>query len=192
MEPPGRNSQQTSRLSWNLLWLSVLPGIPLIVFLLRGFGHLLALKCAKRGMPVFAGCLTESGAESLREKAVSLPGKLETIIVDVSSDESIARAAKHLEQATEKYGGLHGVVNNAGIFGYSFFDDFLDVEQYREVVEVNTFGVIRVTQALKHLVKKTRGRIVTVTSAAARLGLIFHGPYCVSKFAASGYCEVIR
>ncbi|GMS98110.1 hypothetical protein PENTCL1PPCAC_20285, partial [Pristionchus entomophagus] len=86
----------------------------------------------------------------------------------------------------------HGVVNNAGIMGATFFDDLLNVEQYKEVVEVNTFGVIRVTQALKHLVKKTRGRIVTVSSAAARLGFLGMGPYTVSKFAVSGYCEVIR
>ncbi|GMS93117.1 hypothetical protein PENTCL1PPCAC_15292, partial [Pristionchus entomophagus] len=158
----------------------------------HGFGNLLALKCARRGMPVFAGCLTEDGAEALRTAATGLPGKLETIIVDVTFTESVAAAAKYLEAATEKYGGLHGVVNNAGVMGCTFFDDLLNVEQYKEVVEVNTFGVIRVTQALKHLVKKTRGRIVTVSSAAARLGFLGMGPYTVSKFAVSGYCEVIR
>ncbi|GMS98109.1 hypothetical protein PENTCL1PPCAC_20284, partial [Pristionchus entomophagus] len=157
-----------------------------------GFGNLLALKCARRGMPVFAGCLTAEGAASLRSAAVGLRGKVETIIVDIGSTESVAAAAKHLELATEQYGGLHGIVNNAGMVGSTFFDDLLNVEQYREVVEVNTFGVIRVTQALTHLVKKASGHIVTVTSAAARLGFIGMGPYTVSKFALSFYCEVIR
>lgn len=45
------------------------------------------------------------GAESLRKAAEYLPGKLETIIVDVSSDESVAKAAAYLDKATEQYGG---------------------------------------------------------------------------------------
>ncbi|KAF8372593.1 hypothetical protein PRIPAC_79022 [Pristionchus pacificus] len=226
-----------SRLNCGLLWLAVIPGMPLLVLLLRdvpfiwgvavfaalpvlylavqralkhieiehlekravfitgcdtGFGNLLALKCARRGMPVFAGCLTKQGAEDLLGATASLPGKVETILLDVASDKSVAAAAKYLEIATEKYGGLHAVVNNAGIMGATFFDDLLNVDQYKEVVEINTFGVIRVTQALKHLVKKTRGRIVTISSASGRLGFIGMGPYTVSKHAVSGYCEVIR
>ncbi|GMR45707.1 hypothetical protein PMAYCL1PPCAC_15902 [Pristionchus mayeri] len=157
-----------------------------------GFGNLLALKCMKRGMPVFAGCLTEKGAAALRDASASLPGKLETLIVNVASDESVAAAAKYLDKATKPYGGLHGVVNNAGIVGGAFFDDMLTIDNYREVVEVNTFGVIRVTKAVKHLVKKTRGRIVTVASICARIGIRGIGPYTVSKYAATAYCEVIR
>ncbi|GMT29455.1 hypothetical protein PFISCL1PPCAC_20752 [Pristionchus fissidentatus] len=157
-----------------------------------GFGNLLVIKCLTRGLPVFAGCLTEKGAESLRQAAEFLPGKLDTIIVDVASDESVAKAAAYLDKATEQYGGLHGVVNNAGIAGSSFFDDMLTTGDYKRVVEVNTFGVIRVTQAVKHLVKKTRGRVVTVASSCARVGIMASGPYTVSKYAVTGYCEVIR
>ncbi|GMT08373.1 hypothetical protein PENTCL1PPCAC_30547, partial [Pristionchus entomophagus] len=157
-----------------------------------GFGHLLALKCLQRGMPVFAGCLTERGAASLRDASSALPGRLDTIIVDVASDESVANAAKYLDKATKPYGGLHGVVNNAGIVGSSFFDDMLTTKDYKEVVEVNTYGVIRVTQAMKHLVKKTRGRVVSIASICARIGIQGIGPYTVSKYAATGYCEVIR
>ncbi|GMS81848.1 hypothetical protein PENTCL1PPCAC_4023, partial [Pristionchus entomophagus] len=225
------------RINVGLLWLTLIPGIPYLVYLLRdvsfiwglaafallpviytigkralhdvrivgldkravfisgcdsGFGNLLALKCARQGMPVFAGCMTEKGAEALRVAAAGLPGPMDTLIMNVTSSESVAAAAKYLDQATEKYGGLHGVVNNAGILGATYLDDFLSVEQYKEVAEVNTFGVIRVTQALKHLVKKTRGRIVTISSAAARVGNLGWGPYTTSKFAVSGYCEVVR
>ncbi|KAF8371896.1 hypothetical protein PRIPAC_78325 [Pristionchus pacificus] len=152
-----------------------------------GFGNLLALKCLQRDMPVFAGCLTEKGASALREASSSLPGKLDTIIVDVASDDSVAAAAKYLEKATRQYG-----VNNAGIVGASFYDDMLTLQHYKEVVDVNTYGVIRVTHALKNLVKRTRGRIVTIASICARIGIEGIGPYTVSKYAATGYCEVIR
>ena len=84
-------------------------------------------------MPVFAGCLTENGAENLKKESRNLPGKLETIIVNVASDESVEKAKKILEEKTKPFGGLHGVVNNAGISGYSFADDLLTIEDYKKV-----------------------------------------------------------
>ncbi|GMR44844.1 hypothetical protein PMAYCL1PPCAC_15039, partial [Pristionchus mayeri] len=136
-------------------------------------------------MPVFAGCLTESGASALRTAVEFLPGKLQTLIVDVSPDESVAKAAAYPDTATKQYGGLHAVVNNAGIVGSSFFDDMLSAKDYKAMAEVNTFGVIRVTQTTKDLVKRTRGQVVTVASICGRVGLMGLGPYTVSKYAVS-------
>ncbi|GMT06498.1 hypothetical protein PENTCL1PPCAC_28672, partial [Pristionchus entomophagus] len=157
-----------------------------------GFGRAFVFKLLERGIPTFAGCLTEKGAESLLKSSTTLPGKLEVLLVDVTSDASVKKAATYLEKATEIYGGLHAVVNNAGTVGSSFIDDFLSTREYTDVAEVNTYGVIRVTQALKHLVKKTKGRIVTVSSICDRVGIMGFGPNTVSKYAVSGYCEVIR
>ncbi|VDO21990.1 unnamed protein product [Haemonchus placei] len=80
--------------------------------------------------------------------------------MDVTSDESVSKAKKYLESRTAKFGGLHGLVNNAGILGREFFDDFLTVNDYKEVAEVNAWGVIRVTQAMKPLVKQVRLEVV--------------------------------
>ncbi|CAJ0592456.1 unnamed protein product [Cylicocyclus nassatus] len=157
-----------------------------------GFGRDLAIRCAKKGMPVFAGCLLEKSISEYRELSENFRIPIDAFIVDVSKDDSVANAKRYLELKTEQYGGLHGVVNNAGILGNTFFDDFLTLEDYKNVAEVNTWGVIRVTHALKSLVKKTRGRIVTVTSGFSRIGFPGIGPYTVAKFALTGYCEVIR
>ncbi len=88
--------------------------------------------------------------------------------------------------------GLWGVVNNAGIVGHFGPDDFLSVEDYQRVLDVNTLGTIRVTQAFKSLVKKTKGRIVTVASVYGRVPGHGLGPYVVSKFAVEAYCDAIR
>jgi len=156
-----------------------------------GFGHDLALKCLANGMPVFAGCLTEQGANDLKVASRWLPGPLVTIVLDVTSQESVDNAKKivyeHLQDS-----GLHGIVNNAGITGNSGMDDWLTVEDYQQVVDVNTYGVIRMTQAFKDLIKLAKGRITTVASICARVPLSGTGPYTVSKFAVSGYCDVLR
>ncbi|KAL6729620.1 hypothetical protein Aduo_000662 [Ancylostoma duodenale] len=157
-----------------------------------GFGKALAIRCAERGMPVFAGCLFEKSITEYKVPSRNYRIPIDAFILDVTSADSVENAKKYVENKTQKYGGLHGVVNNAGVLGHTFFDDFLTVDDYKNVAEVNTWGVIRVTHAMKPLVKRTRGRIVTVTSICSRLGLMGIGPYTAAKFALTGYCEVIR
>uniref|UniRef100_A0A1I7UY43 17-beta-hydroxysteroid dehydrogenase type 6 n=1 Tax=Caenorhabditis tropicalis TaxID=1561998 RepID=A0A1I7UY43_9PELO len=160
-----------------------------------GFGRGLASKCLEHGMPVFAGCLTQQGIESLRadaRKSIGNGRSLDAFLMDVTSDESVGKVAKLLEEKCEKFGGLHAVVNNAGITGKHISDDFLDIKEYLKVAEINLWGPIRTTMSVKKLLKKARGRIVTVASICARVGLPGLGPYTVSKFGVSAYCDVIR
>ncbi|CCD65440.1 17-beta-hydroxysteroid dehydrogenase type 6 [Caenorhabditis elegans] len=160
-----------------------------------GFGRGLALKCLEQGMPVFAGCLTEQGIESLSAEARKSIGNgrsLDAFLMDVTSDESVGEVAKRLEKKCEQYGGLHAVVNNAGITGKHIADDFLDINEYLKVANINLWGPIRTTMAVKKLLKKARGRVVTVASICARVGLPGLGPYSVSKYGVSAYCDVIR
>lgn len=65
-----------------------------------GFGYQLAVKCAKNGMPTFAGCLTSEGAEKLKLEALKDGlDSLHILSLDVTSQESInnAKAIIHEE-----------------------------------------------------------------------------------------------
>ncbi|KAK5974396.1 DeHydrogenases Short chain, partial [Trichostrongylus colubriformis] len=135
---------------------------------------------------------TFESIEELRNASQNFGTPIDAFVMDVASDESVAKAKKYLEYRTAEYGGLHGLVNNAGILGKAFFDDFLNTDDYKEVAEVTAWGAIRVTQAMKPLVKHARGRIVTILSACSRVGIPGIGPYTAAKFAIAGYCEVIR
>uniref|UniRef100_A0A8R1HQM9 Uncharacterized protein n=1 Tax=Caenorhabditis japonica TaxID=281687 RepID=A0A8R1HQM9_CAEJA len=167
-----------------------------------GFGRGLALKCLEHGMPVFAGCLTRQGIESLSVDAKKFIGKsgekgrengrLDAFLMDVTSDESVEKVAKRLEEKCQEFGGLHAVVNNAGITGKHIADDFLDMEEYLKVAEINLWGPVRTTQAVKKLLKRAKGRVVQVASICARVGLPGLGPYTAAKYGVSGYCDVIR
>uniref|UniRef100_A0A0R3RP78 NAD(P)-binding protein n=1 Tax=Elaeophora elaphi TaxID=1147741 RepID=A0A0R3RP78_9BILA len=66
------------------------------------------------------------------------------------------------------------------------------LDDYKEVWDVNIYGVIRVTQAFRDLIKKSRGRIVICTSATTLCPVPSHGPYASSKCAVHAYCIVIR
>ncbi|EJW81127.1 oxidoreductase, partial [Wuchereria bancrofti] len=87
---------------------------------------------------------------------------------------------------------FHALINNAGVRGNIFYDDFLTVDDYKDVWEVNTCGVIRVTQTFRDLIKKSRGRIVICGSATTLFPTVGSGPYSCSKFAVQAYCNIIR
>uniref|UniRef100_A0A8R1HXH1 Uncharacterized protein n=1 Tax=Caenorhabditis japonica TaxID=281687 RepID=A0A8R1HXH1_CAEJA len=155
-----------------------------------GFGRELAKKCVKNGFLVFAGCLTDQGATSLKEEMPDNP-LLNTVPLDVSKDESVEKAAEYVKKNLGEH-KLWAVVNNAGIFSCYGPDDWCRMNDYKLALDVNCLGVIRVTQAFKRLVKAAHGRIVTVTSVNGRLSTPAAGPYVVSKFGAAAYMDCLR
>ena len=61
--------------------------------------------------------------------------------------------------------GLWGVVNNAGIWYISELD-MTPERIFRQVMEVNLFGTIRVTKMFLPLIKRSKGRVVNMGSVA--------------------------
>lgn len=62
----------------------------------------------------------------------------------------------------------------------------------RRTMEINTFAGIAIFQATMPLLRKSKGRIVYITSMAGRFGMPFIGFYTASKFALEGAIEVMR
>ncbi|XP_069843075.1 retinol dehydrogenase 16 isoform X1 [Dipodomys merriami] len=153
----------------------------------RGFGNLLARQLDMRGLRVLAACLTEKGAEQLRNKASE---RLETVILDVTNTESIAAATQWVKERVGDR-GLWGLVNNAGIAAPCGPTEWLNKQDYVKILEVNLLGVIEVTLSMLSLVKKARGRVVNVSSIMGRIAT-FGGGYCVSKFGIEAFSDSLR
>eukprot|EP00090_Calanus_glacialis_P042887 TRINITY_DN759_c0_g1_i4.p1 TRINITY_DN759_c0_g1~~TRINITY_DN759_c0_g1_i4.p1 ORF type:complete len:313 (-),score=60.69 TRINITY_DN759_c0_g1_i4:74-1012(-) len=83
--------------------------------------------------------------------------RVDLIQIDVTSEESVNKA---VETVRTKFGDsepLYGLVNNAGgATGSS-----------REILELNTYSLRRVTEAFLPLIQKNKGRIVQISSGAA-------------------------
>jgi len=156
-----------------------------------GFGNLLAKKCAKNGLKTFAGCLTDAGIDELTKLGSTYEfGSLKPVKLNVT-DEGSVRACLQFVTTELKGEGLWGLVNNAGIC-VTTIDDWSLIEDYQKSFDVNALGIVRMCQAFKPLVKKARGRIVAVTSVFGRMAFNGMGPYCMSKYAAEAYCDVVR
>ncbi|XP_004601191.1 dehydrogenase/reductase SDR family member 9 [Sorex araneus] len=152
-----------------------------------GFGNLAAKTFDKKGFHVFAACLTESGLAALKAETSE---RLHAVLLDVTDPETVKRTAQWVKnQVGEK--GLWGLINNAGILGVLAPTDWLTVDDFREPIEVNFFGLICVTLNMLPLVKKARGRIINVSSVGGRLAFC-GGGYIPSKYAVEGFNDSLR
>lgn len=152
-----------------------------------GFGNALARHLDKLGYRVIASCFTEKGEDELKKAASE---RLTTIHLDVANTDSVNKAATIIKtQVGEK--GLWAVVNNAGVSVPSANCDWLTIEDYKSMLDVNLNGVIAVTLSVLQLIKKARGRVVNVASVFGRISPI-GGPYAVSKYGVEAFNDSLR
>jgi NAD(P)-dependent dehydrogenase (short-subunit alcohol dehydrogenase family) len=145
----------------------------------RGIGAAIALELARRGFRV--GCFSRKGG-GLESIAVptDLAGSFINIACDVTDEVSARRA---LAQLADAAGGLHGLVNNAGIHldGPS---DRLETSVYETVMKTNATAVYTTCrEAYPHLLKSGGGIIVNIGSFFDKIGVKRNVPYCAAKAA---------
>src|SRR3546814_7870843 len=93
------------------------------------------------------------------------PGSGSLFSLDVTKPDSIASG---VAEALEWMGGVDVVVNNAGsgMFGPI---EACSVDDFRQVMEVNYFGLINVTQAALPLLRASKGTLINVDRKSTRL-----------------------
>ncbi|HLS77664.1 MAG TPA: SDR family NAD(P)-dependent oxidoreductase [Nocardia sp.] len=139
----------------------------------RGIGRAHALLLAARGASVVVGDLGASidgsgvegddPAADVVAEITAAGGKAVACNADVSTEDG-ARAL--IDAAVSAFGGLTGVVNNAGIVRTAPFDQVPD-EEYQRHLDVHYFGTLRVCRAAwPHLLKAENPRIVNTISQA--------------------------
>lgn len=143
-----------------------------------GIGRALALGLAADGFEVFGTVRGEAAARSL---AAASAGAVTPVEMDVTDAGQVAAAARAVAAATEGR-GLYALVNNAGVDLPGPIETFA-LDRLRHQLEVNTVGVVAVTQALLPALVAGRGRVVNIGSIGARVVLPFNGPYSASKAA---------
>jgi NAD(P)-dependent dehydrogenase (short-subunit alcohol dehydrogenase family) len=153
-----------------------------------GIGEATALRLDEIGFRVFAGVRKEEDGERLRAKGSD---RLRIIHpLDVTDADQIAAAARLIE---DELAGtpLSGIVNNAGIaLGGPL--EALPLDDLRKQLEVNTIAPVAVAQAFIPALRKSRGRIVNISSIGGRVPQPFVGPYVTSKFAVEAVNDVLR
>ena len=151
----------------------------------RGLGLETALTLARAGFTVWAGSRNPNIAE-IESLAAQRGVTINAIPIDVTVDDSVRAAFRQIEASGVP---LFGIVNNAGITGRCWFEDYPE-ERIRDIFDVNVFGAMRVTRLGLPLLRKAGGgRIIMQSSVGGRIGSIGIAPYVASKFALEGFSE---
>ena len=144
----------------------------------QGIGKAIALRLARAGAYVVAADIDgEAGAEIAEE--VSGWGELRFVQVDVSDEPSVAQM---VAAAAAWRGGVHGLVNNAGIANPgSTRVESLDLAAWNRMIGTNLTGVFLCTKhAVPHL-RAGGGAIVNIASTRALQATPHTEAYSASK-----------
>jgi NAD(P)-dependent dehydrogenase (short-subunit alcohol dehydrogenase family) len=153
-----------------------------------GFGKLTVPLLLQKGHSVIAAVRGGSArlSQLFPEDLNKYPKQLTAIDLNLEKTSEVTQVGALLER--DYNGKLDVLINNAG-FGLMGVLEEQTEEQLRYQMEVNFFGAAFLTQSLLPLLRRSRGRILNVSSISGLSGFPFYGSYCASKFALEGLMQ---
>jgi short-subunit dehydrogenase len=119
------------------------------------------------------------------------PGKIDTMLLDVTSLASITAAAQAVDELTGGR-GVDVLVNNAG-FGVLGPTSEIGDDEMRRQYDTNVFGLMNVTRAfLPKMMERRAGRVINISSLGGRVTLPYFGVYNSTKFAVESLSDALR
>jgi len=151
-----------------------------------GIGLALAKLLAARGAQVWLLARRKDLLETARgEVGHGCRG----LSVDVADWKAVRKA---VEQVEKEIGTPDLVFNSAGVTHPGYVEE-LDVDIFRQMIEINYLGTVHVVKAvLPGMLKRGSGWIVNISSAAGFLGVFGYTAYGASKYAVRGFSDALR
>jgi len=147
----------------------------------QGIGRAIAEQALERGASVTAIDLNSAALESLAEAA----GTRLLALTGSVADPAFVQGA--VEQSVQRFGAVHGLVNNAGVVRTAMIEK-MSLEAWQQVIDVHLSGSFYCLQAVgRHMLARaqtgdrTPGSIVNISSDAGRRGTIGQINYGAAK-----------
>ena len=151
----------------------------------RGLGLALSKAVLASGARLVAGA-RQAGA--LAELQARYGEQLQVVTLDVRDP---AQAEAAVQAALTRFGRLDVLVNNAGYGRMSAFEH-QPVDEFRDQVETNLFGVVHLTRAALPVMRAQRaGHIFQVSSVGGRCTTPGMSAYQAAKWAVGGFSDVV-
>ena len=155
----------------------------------RGIGAATAKLLAQQGAAVALATRTEEEVTSVAAEISSRGGTALPLVVDVADEDSVASG---FERVRSELGPVTILVNNAGTPGVPLPVAATKPASWRSVFEVNVTGAfLCAREALPQMAAENWGRIVNVSSAAARHPVAGMAAYSASKAALDQLTRVL-
>lgn len=154
-----------------------------------GIGLAVARQLAEQGASLVLAARNPSLLAEAAESCRSLGARVLAIPTDVSDKEQCRGL---IDAAVAEFGRIDTLINNAGISMHARFDELHDIEAVERITAINYFGSVYCTWfALPHL-KKTRGRLVAISSLTGKHGVPTRTLYAGTKHAMAGFFDSLR
>ena len=161
--------------------LATPPQIALVTGASRGIGRAIALTLAQQGFKVIGTATSATGADAITEALTHLGGR--GMVLNVTDSAALDAA---IDAIVKQDGGLHVLVNNAGITRDTLAMRIKD-EDWDAVIDTNLKSVFRACRAaIRPMMKQRFGRIINITSVVGASGNPGQANYCASKAGVAG------
>jgi NAD(P)-dependent dehydrogenase (short-subunit alcohol dehydrogenase family) len=152
-----------------------------------GIGLATVAALARRSCTVVA-TMRDLGRGEPAVRAATEGLAVETDVLDVTSDDSVARCTAAV---LDRHGRIDVLVNNAGTGHVGTLEE-LTITEIQQVIDVNCLGPARVTKAVLPAMRTAgRGHLIAVSSISGVFGQPFNEAYCAAKFGLEGLYEAL-
>jgi len=152
--------------------------VALVTGAATGIGAACAKALAREGATVACTSLPTDPIQQVVDAITTAGGRAVGVPLDVTNGE---QAAEVVDRLAAELGGIHILVNNAGITDDQLFVR-MKPESWRKVLAVNLDGVFNVTQpVVRHMMKQREGRIISISSVVGLMGNAGQANYAASK-----------
>ena len=153
----------------------------------RGIGAAIALELAQKGLRVVGTATSDEGAARICQVLSAYPGCTgkNLNVNDASAAEAL------IESMVKEHGGLHVLVNNAGITRDMLAMRLKD-DDWDAVLDTNLKAVFRMSRAVMRTMMKQRyGRIISITSVVGASGNAGQSNYAAAKAGVAGMTRAL-
>jgi NAD(P)-dependent dehydrogenase (short-subunit alcohol dehydrogenase family) len=155
----------------------------------RGLGLILAREFASRGARV---AISARDREALQRAEADLRNRSESILALETDITMREEADTALDQIRRKFGPVDVLVNNAGTICVGPLE-VMTINEFRDSLNTHFWGPYFTTMAvLPEMRQRRQGRIVNISSIGGKISVPHLLPYCVGKFALTGFSEGLR
>ncbi len=156
--------------------------IALVTGATRGIGAAIAAELKAQGAVVIGTATSQAGADKINAAGV------QGVVLNVTDGAAVDAL---VDSIVKEHGGLHIVVNNAGITRDTLAMRMKD-EQWDEVADTNLKAVFRVSRAaIKPMMKQRQGRIINITSVVGAAGNPGQANYAAAKAGVAGMTRAL-
>jgi len=153
----------------------------------RGIGAAIALELAKQGLQVVGTATTDDGAARISAALAAFPGcrGANLNVNDAGAGEAL------IDDMVKSLGGLHILVNNAGITRDTLAMRMKD-DDWDAVLDTNLKAVFRMSRAaIRPMMKQRYGRIISITSVVGASGNPGQANYAAAKAGVAGMTRAL-